>query len=317
MASVLAFWGGLRRNWAIANPPAAAKEPDALKIGILGAANIAPMALITPAISHPGVIVYAVAARDKARATAFAHKHNIPVVKDSYEAILEDPQVDVVYIPLPAGLHFEWTWKALDKGKHVLLEKPATCTSHDAEVLFHHPRLSSSPRVLMEAFHCRFTPAWSLFKSLLDAPNVVHAHATAYVPSFVVKETDIRFAYDLGGGALLDLGTYPLAALREAFGAEPVECVDANMTGMAPPRDRCDHTFGAKLRFPNGGIGEIDGTMRAPNTRLYLPTVTVTHKPVAAPEMDEGRGRKTTRVRKVVFYNYMFAPMYHRIDCKE
>lgn len=54
--------------------------------------------------------------------------------------------------------------------------------------------------------------------------------------------------------------------------------------------------------------------MRAPNTRLYLPTVTVTHKPVAAPEVDEGRGRKTTRVRKVIFYDYMFAPMYHRID---
>lgn len=111
-----------------------------------------------------------------------------------------------------------------------------------------------------------------------------------------------------------DLGTYPLAAHREAFGAEPVECVDADLTGMAPPRDRCDYTFRAKLRFPNGGVGEIDGTMRAPNTRLYLPTVTVTHKPVAVPEMDEGGGRKTTRVRKVIFYNYMFAPMYHRID---
>ncbi|KAJ4419202.1 hypothetical protein N0V82_005109 [Gnomoniopsis sp. IMI 355080] len=275
------------------------------------------MALISPAISHPGVIVYAIAARDRARAIAFAHQHNIPVVKDSYEAILEDPQIDVVYIPLPAGLHFEWASKALTKGKHVLLEKPATPTSQDARVLFHHPRLShpTEPRILMEAFHSRFTPAWKLFQSYLDGPNVTHAHATAYVPSFVVKETDIRFKYDLGGGALLDLGTYPLAALRAAFGSEPIECIDARLTGMAPPRERCDHTFSAKLLFPNGGIGEIDGTMRATNMRLYLPTITVSHRPVAAPEVGErGPGTKTTRTRKVVFYNYMFATMYHRID---
>lgn len=222
----------------------------------------------------------------------------------------------MVYIPLPAGLHFEWAAKALAKGKHVLLEKPATPTSHDAKLLFHHPRLSqpTEPRILMEAFHSRFTPAWRLFQSYLDAPNVAHAHATAYVPSFVVKDTDIRFKYDLGGGALLDLGTYPLAALRAAFGTEPIACIDARLTGMAPPRDRCDHTFYAKLRFPNGGVGEIDGTMRATNLRLYLPTITVTHKPVAAPEVGGGGGTKTTRTRQVVFYNYMFAPLYHRID---
>ncbi|KAK5999085.1 D-xylose 1-dehydrogenase (NADP(+)) 2 [Cladobotryum mycophilum] len=143
MASVIGF---LRRNWLIFNPPALKKQDSALKFGILGAANIAPMALFIPAKSHPEVIIYTVAARDKAKAEAYAKKHGIPHVSDSYEAILDDPEVDVVYIPLPNGLHFEWTLRALAKGKHVLLEKPSTSNAAEAEILFKSPSSRSPMR---------------------------------------------------------------------------------------------------------------------------------------------------------------------------
>lgn len=118
------------------------------------------MALINPAKSNPNVIIYAVAARDKTRAAAFAKKHGIPHVMDSYDALLDDPAIDAVYNPLPNGLHFEWTYKALAKGKHVLLEKPSTSNAVEAERLFRSPLLSQNkPLVLLEAFHNRFTPA--------------------------------------------------------------------------------------------------------------------------------------------------------------
>jgi predicted dehydrogenase len=197
-----------------------------------------------------------------------------------------------------------------------LLEKPSTSNVQDAEALFRHPLLSqpSDPPVLMEAFHSRFTPAWRIFQSTIDQRNVSHVLATAVVPSFIAKDDDIRFNYNIGGGALLDLGTYPVAALRGVFGAEPTECIDAQLIRMATPRDRCDHTFHARFSFPNGGVGEVDGTLRAPNMRFSLPTVTVTHKPVAAPEEEKEEGTKVTRTRKVIFYNFMFSPHYHRVD---
>ncbi|KAG6364984.1 hypothetical protein INS49_006589 [Diaporthe citri] len=315
------FLSGLHRNWVILNPPVVPKEKHALRFGILGAANIAPTAFITPAKSHPEVVVYAVAARDKTRATAFAAKHYIPLVLDSYDEILDNDEIDAVYIPLPIRLHYEWALKALAKGKHVLLEKSATSNASDTERLFRHPILTQPSNnqdrpVLLEAFHNRFTPAWQLFQSTIDPPNVAHVLATAAVPSFVVGDDDIRFNFQLGGGALLDLGTYPVAGLRASFAAEPTACIEASMEVMPPPRERCDHTFHARFSFPNGGVGEIRGTMRAPNTRLGLPTITVTHRPVAVPaaEAGEEEGAQVIKTRKVIFWNFMFSPHYHRVD---
>src|ERR1700742_196625 len=97
-----------------------------LRIGVLGAARIAPSALIKPAKDNPEVVVDAVAARDGSRARAFAAKHGIARVHGSYEALLADPDIDAVYNPLPNGLHGTWTRAALAAGKHVLCEKPVT-----------------------------------------------------------------------------------------------------------------------------------------------------------------------------------------------
>src|SRR5262245_24131525 len=103
-----------------------------MKIGVLGAARIAPAALIRPARTVDGVEVAAVAARDRTRAVAFARKHDIPVVHDSYADLLADATLDAVYVPLPNGRHAEWTLAALAAGKHVLCEKPFTANAEQA-----------------------------------------------------------------------------------------------------------------------------------------------------------------------------------------
>ena len=104
-----------------------------LRFGIIGAARIAPMALIRPARRVPGATVAAIAARDRSRAEAFATKHGIPRVHASYDDVINDPEIDAIYNPLPNGLHAEWTLKAMAAGKHVLCEKPFTANASEAE----------------------------------------------------------------------------------------------------------------------------------------------------------------------------------------
>ncbi|MBW2314770.1 MAG: Gfo/Idh/MocA family oxidoreductase, partial [Deltaproteobacteria bacterium] len=127
---------------------------EALRVGVLGAARIAPMALLRPARQVPGVEVSAVAARDVDKARRFAGKHGIPRVFESYDALLADPDVDAVYVPLPNGLHADWTIRAIEAGKHVLCEKPFTANAGEAERVAKAAR--ASDRVVMEAFHWRY-----------------------------------------------------------------------------------------------------------------------------------------------------------------
>ena len=127
-----------------------------MRIGILGAARIAPLALINPAKENTEVVVAAVAARDVSRARAFAAKHGIARVHDSYEALIGDPDLDAVYNPLPNGLHGRWTRAALTAGKHVLCEKPFTANAAEAREIAE--LAAKSDRVVMEAFHYRYHP---------------------------------------------------------------------------------------------------------------------------------------------------------------
>ena len=131
----------LNRVYTAFAPPTVEKKNNAIRFGILGAAKIAPLALITPAKSHPEVILQAVSARNRARAEEFAKKHGIPDVRDSYQEILDDPNIDAILIPLPNNLHFEWAVRAIRAGKHVLLEKPSVSTAAEATPLFTLPEL--------------------------------------------------------------------------------------------------------------------------------------------------------------------------------
>src|SRR5262245_13249492 len=124
-----------------------------LRIGVLGAAPIAVAALIRPARRLPDVAVVAVAARDPGRARRFAAWHRIPRVHESYAALLDDPAIDAVYIPLPNSLHAYWTIRALQAGKHVLCEKPLAANALVAEQVA--SAAARTNRVLVEAFHYR------------------------------------------------------------------------------------------------------------------------------------------------------------------
>jgi predicted dehydrogenase len=127
-----------------------------LRIGVLGAARIAPNALLKPAREVPEVTVAAVAARDPARARAFARKHGVARVHDSYAELVADPDLDAVYVPLPNSGHAEWTLAALAAGRHVLCEKPLTANAGEARAVA--DAAAASGLVVMEAFHYRYHP---------------------------------------------------------------------------------------------------------------------------------------------------------------
>ena len=185
-----------------------------LRIGILGAARIAPTALIKPAHRTGRAVVTAVAARDTARATEFARKQGIPRVVGSYAALVEDPDIDAVYNPLPNGLHGYWTIAALRAGKHVLCEKPFTANADEARAVAE--AASNNPGVVvMEAFHYQYHP---LTKRLVE---IVRSGELGNISSIDVafsaplwKKGDIRYQLALAGGATMDMGCYPISLLR-------------------------------------------------------------------------------------------------------
>jgi predicted dehydrogenase len=228
---------------------------DSLQIGVLGAARIAPTALIRPARAVDDVAVVAVAARDPARAAAFAGKHGIPVVHDSYAALVDDPELDAAYIPLPNGLHAEWTLRALAAGKHVLCEKPFTANAAEARRVA--DAAAGSDRVVMEAFHYRYHPLITRVVDLLAAGTVgeiqrVEARMCFPLPRF----DDIRYRYDLAGGAQMDAGCYAVHCLRTLGPGEPrVVAARARLHGDDSDQ-AIDRAMTALYRFPNGATGK-------------------------------------------------------------
>jgi predicted dehydrogenase len=223
-----------------------------LRIGILGAARIAPMALIRPARQAPEAAITAVAARDAARAQAFARKHGIARVADSYAALLADPDIDAIYNPLPNSLHAEWSIKALEAGKHVLCEKPLAANADEARGMVQ--AATRCQRVLMEAFHYRYHPLAARMKAIVDSGAlgaVRHIEATMCIP--LIVPGDIRYRWDLAGGAAMDVGCYTINLVRFLAGAEP-EVVRAEARLSSP---RIDRWMTADLRFADGRSGRI------------------------------------------------------------
>ncbi|KAJ5103132.1 hypothetical protein N7532_003661 [Penicillium argentinense] len=308
----------LLRIWWAFDPPKVEKSKDALKFGILGAANSAGMTLTIPAKMHPEVVLYAVAARDRKRAEEFAKKNDIPVVMDTYQELLDDPNVDVILVPLPNALHFEWAVKAIKAGKHVLLEKPSVSNAREAEVLFNLPELDQpNAPVLLEAFHYRFHPIWSIFRSLITPADVVHVDTYSMIPWWMVTKDHIHFKHHLAGGTMMGMGTYNFAALRLIFDDEPVECfsVDTKAFTEGVHHD-CDYEFKAKFRFPNGGIGEAYSTLQGP-TFWHPSYATVTHKKVEAPDASLPPSQQKFVTREVTINGWCHAIFWHRVDVTE
>jgi len=303
----------------ILSPPQPAKQNDALRIGLLGASNIAPMAVIGPAKSHPEVIVAAVAARDGKKANAYAKKHGIPIVHTSYQELIDDPSIDIIYVPLPNGLHYEWALKALKAKKHVLLEKPSTSNAIEAASLFRHELLSQpNAPILLEAFHARFHPAFQTFLSLLDKPNVAHATTINLLPPGLFGDDDIRFQYKLAGGLLMDLGAYNVMILRQIFGAEPEECLEATPRIHPDPAEtNIDQAFNIKWKFPNGGFGDLKiDFLQSFFSILSMkwPTAEVVHKIEVIEDSTLPSSQEHVSEKTVTFWNFLMPTFWHRID---
>ena len=223
-----------------------------VRIGILGAARIAPMALIGPSRSVAEVGIAAVAARDPGRAGAFAKKHRIPRVHASYDDLLGDPDIDAIYNPLPNSLHCRWTIRALEAGKHVLCEKPFASNAAEAEQMAE--AAARSGRVLMEAFHWRYHPlAARMIEIATDGTlgRIRHIETAMCVP--LPLPGDIRYRYELAGGATMDTGSYAVHMLRHLAAAEP-EVTSAKARLSSPRVDRC---MTADFSFADGRTGRI------------------------------------------------------------
>jgi predicted dehydrogenase len=229
---------------------------ETLRIGTLGAARITPAALIKPARNSTEAEVVAVAARDRSRAEAFASKRGIPRVCESYRALVDDPDIDAIYNPLPNGLHAEWTIAALEAGKHVLCEKPFTANAKEAEDVA--AVAARTGLVVMEAFHWRYHPLATRVREIIDSGELgtisrVDTALCFPMPLF----NDIRYQYDLGGGALMDVGCYTVHMAR-VFGREEPEVVSAEAKLRTPEVDRA---MRAELLFPSGHTGRITCSM--------------------------------------------------------
>ena len=229
---------------------------EALRIGCLGAAKIAPAALVRPSRANDGTVCAAVAARDPDRARAFAAKHGIAKVHESYEALLEDDELDAVYNPLPNGLHGLWTLRALDHGKHVLCEKPFTANAREARRVA--DAAEGSGLVVMEAFHWRYHPMAARMLEVIgsgELGDVRRIEAALCFPLPLFK--DIRWQLPLAGGALMDAGCYPVHMVRTLAGAEPT-VVSASARLRSPGVDR---RMEAEFSFADGRTGHILASM--------------------------------------------------------
>ncbi|WP_461475423.1 Gfo/Idh/MocA family protein [Microbacterium sp. HJ5] len=252
-----------------------------LTIGVLGAAKIAPEALLAPARELDDVQVGAVAARDPRRARAFAGTHGIPHAHDNYDSLLADPNIDGVYIGLPIGLHGRWTLAAVAAGKHVLCEKPLTANAEEAHAV--HVAANAASRVVMEGHHTSHHPQTRRAAQIVRSGRLgrISFAAASYVAP-IPEDDEVRWSEELAGGALMDLGCYPVRWLRDVLGVAPtvVSAVATSLGQVDSSMDaRLDYVgVGARVRAGmRGDLGvDVRAEVRGTNGRM---TVTMPFQP--------------------------------------
>jgi predicted dehydrogenase len=235
-----------------------------IRWGILSTANHA-LKILVPAIREAkfGEVV-AIVSRDAAKAQQAATEHGIPTSYGSYEALLADPNVDVIYNPLPNGLHKEWTIKIAQAGKHCLTEKPMALNAADAQEMV--TAFRQAGKKLAEAFQWRHHPQCQYVRDTVRAGGIGDLRLIEAGFSFMLdRPKDVRWDPALGGGALYDVGCYPISVVRYITGAEPL-----SVTSHVHWHKRgVDDLVVATLEFPGEVFATINCAFILPLRRYY------------------------------------------------
>ncbi len=221
------------------------------KWGIISTAHINRLVL-AGARESDRVEMVGVASRDQARAEAYAREHGIERAYGSYEALLEDPDIEAVYISLPNSLHVEWSVRSLEAGKHVLCEKPLDRRPEEVERAF--DAADRSGRILMEAFMYRHNPQTARLTKLVAEGAIGTLRSIRAAFSFSLDEVEnVRLAADLDGGALMDVGCYCVSGSRLVAG-EPERVYGEQVVGESG----VDVLFAGTMRFPGDVVAQFD-----------------------------------------------------------
>ncbi len=223
-----------------------------LRWGLLSTARI-NRDLIPPLQASKRNKLAAVASRNQQQAEAYARERDIPLAYGSYEAMLEDPQIDVVYNSLPNHLHAEWSIKALRAGKHVLCEKPLALTLAEMDEMI--AVAKETGKVLAEAFMYRHHPQTLKVKEIVDSGALGLIRLIRGSFTFLLSgDRDIRLLPEMGGGSIWDVGCYPISYTRMLAGTEPLEVFGWQVQGETG----IDETFTGEMRFAGDVLAQID-----------------------------------------------------------
>ncbi len=229
-----------------------------LNWGLLSTAKI-NRALINPLTASKRTRLLAVASRSISSAEAYAHEWKIPRAHGSYEALLADPEVDVIYNSLPNHLHAEWTIKALHAGKHVLCEKPFALTLAEADAMSQAAR--ETGKVVAEAFMYRHHAQTLKVKEIVESGVLGKLQLIKGSFTFTLtREGNYRWMEEAGGGSIWDVGCYPISYARMIVGAEPVEVSGWQVTGQGG----ADESFVGQMRFESGVHAQFDSGFNSP-----------------------------------------------------
>lgn len=235
-----------------------------LNWGILSTSNFAHEFMVPALQQCKGLKVLAVGSRDAAKAKVFATEHDVPRVHESYEALLADPDIDVIYNPLPNHMHVDWSIKAARAGKHVLCEKPLALHAGDVEKLI--ATQQETGVFIEEAFVVRHHPQWLRVRALVQSGRIggLHAAQGCFFYNMIDPE-NYRSKPEMGGGGLFDIGVYPVVTARFVFGEEPVR-VSAAIDRH--PDHGVDRLVSATLEFPSGMASIACGTQIAVHQKM-------------------------------------------------
>jgi xylose dehydrogenase (NAD/NADP) len=229
-----------------------------LNWGLLSTARI-NRSLIKPINASKRHHLLAVASRSQDSADAYAREWKIPRAHGSYDALLNDPEVDVIYNPLPNHMHAEWTVKAMHAGKHVLCEKPFALTLEEVDAMIAASKETGG--VLAEAFMYRHHPQTQKVKEIVDSGQLGNVQLIKGEFSFNLdRPDDYRNFKAMGGGSLWDVGCYPISYTRLLVGREPSEVFGWQVPGPGGS----DNTFVGQMRFGNGILAQFDSSFVTP-----------------------------------------------------